>query len=82
MRSFTGFKDGGDMWRDVYESDTFQEDIERLWKTLEPFYKQLHAYVRRKLIEHYPNKNITPDGPIPAHVLGKVTIQLYSVDFV
>lgn len=68
---FSGFKDNGDFWREGYEMDTFVEDVEKLWKEVEPFYKHLHAYVRRKLIEQYPDKDILPDGPIPAHLLGK-----------
>lgn len=49
----------------------FEDVVEELWKKVEPVYKQLHAYVRRKLIENYPDKDILPDGPIPAHLLGK-----------
>ena len=36
-----------------------------------PLYKQIHAYVRRKLMAKYPEANIKSDGPIPAHLLGK-----------
>ena len=68
--TITGFSDAGEYWRDDYETNTFEEDVAKLWKELEPLYKQLHAYVRRKLIQQYPGKGIEPDGPIPAHLLG------------
>ena len=35
-----------------------------------PLYKELHAYVRSKLIETYPGGHIHPEGPLPAHLLG------------
>lgn len=34
-----------------------------------PLYKELHAYVRAKLMEVYPG-HIESDGPLPAHLLG------------
>lgn len=43
-------------------------------RTIFPFYQQLHAYIRGKLIETYPFSGIKPDGPIPAHLLGKNNI--------
>ncbi|XP_042898194.1 angiotensin-converting enzyme-like [Parasteatoda tepidariorum] len=41
-------------------------------ETLKPLYRELHAYVRRKLIEKYSESYIKPDGPIPAHLLGNL----------
>ena len=73
-----GFRDAGDMWRDNYESETFEDDVEELWKVIEPFYKQLHAFVRRRLIEQYPDKGILADGPIPAHLLGNMWAQSWG----
>ncbi|XP_022240774.1 angiotensin-converting enzyme-like isoform X1 [Limulus polyphemus] len=70
-----GFADMGEMWRESYESDTFLEDLENLWKQLLPLYENLHAYVRRKLISKYGNDKIRPDGPIPAHLLGNMWAQ-------
>ncbi|PRD34939.1 UNVERIFIED_CONTAM: Angiotensin-converting enzyme [Trichonephila clavipes] len=65
-----GFKNAGEMWREPYESETFEAEVEELWQTLKPFYQQLHAYVRRRLIRRYPHSGIKADGPIPAHLLG------------
>ena len=49
MKSPKGFSDYGDMWRVPYESKTFTQDMERLYRELRPLYQQLHAYVRRNL---------------------------------
>ncbi|XP_035233433.1 angiotensin-converting enzyme-like [Stegodyphus dumicola] len=73
-----GFSDTGMLWREVYESDTFEEDIEALFQKIKPFYKHMHAYVRRKLIERYPKHAIKPDGPIPAHLLGNMWAQTWG----
>ena len=43
------FKDGADWKTDVYESDTFLEEMAETWEGLKPLYEQLHAYVRHKL---------------------------------
>ena len=37
----------GDMWRDPYENDAFEDQVEELWQTILPLYQQLHAYIRR-----------------------------------
>ena len=44
-----GFKDEGDYWRSWYEVDDFQEQVEALYVTIKPFYRNLHTYVRNKL---------------------------------
>ena len=41
-----------------------------------PLYEQLHAYVRGRLCQLYPNR-FDCDGPIPAHLLGMH--QLFSL---
>lgn len=65
-----------DLLETYYEqSPNFEKDLEDLWITLKPLYQQLHAYVRSKLIIMYPGK-IKEDGPIPAHLVGKLTITL------
>ena len=38
----------------------------------QPLYEQLHAYVRQRLHEKYGDV-VDPEGPIPAHLLGKDT---------
>ena len=45
--------------------EQFQAEIERLWTQVEPLYRELHTYVRRKLIEKYGDAARRPDGMIP-----------------
>lgn len=72
----SGFADTGDEWRSWYESDTFLQDMEDLYKTVEPLYQHLHAFVRRKLYNQYGPKYINLKGPIPAHLLGTLPFPL------
>lgn len=67
----TGYKDNGAYWRSLYETPTFEEDLERLYLQLQPLYLNLHAYVRRALYRKYGAEHINLKGPIPAHLLGK-----------
>jgi len=64
-----GFDDLGDEWRKRFDTDSFEEDMEEIYKQMEPFYKELHAYVRRKLYDTYGEKYIDLEGPLPAHLL-------------
>ena len=72
-----GFADTGALWRSQYDMTPteFQADIERLWTQVEPLYRELHTYVRRKLIEKYGDAARRPDGMIPADLLGNVWAQ-------
>jgi len=72
-----GFADTGALWRSNYDMtpEQFSADLDRLWKQVEPFYKELHAYVRRKLIEKYGAAARRGDGMIPAHLLGNMWAQ-------
>ncbi|KAI2658755.1 hypothetical protein H4Q32_016885 [Labeo rohita] len=73
-----GFKDTGDYWRSWYDSPTFEQDLETLFKQLEPLYQNLHAFVRRKLYDYYGSKYINLKGPIPAHLLGNMWSQTWN----
>uniref|UniRef100_A0A663F7S2 Angiotensin-converting enzyme n=1 Tax=Aquila chrysaetos chrysaetos TaxID=223781 RepID=A0A663F7S2_AQUCH len=66
-----GYTDNGAFWRSLYETPTFEEDLERLYLQLQPLYLNLHAYVRRALYKKYGAEHINLKGPIPAHLLGK-----------
>lgn len=68
--SYSGFADTGAYWRSWYETETFEQDVEDLYRTIEPLYKNLHAFVRRQLYNQYGPKYINLKGPIPAHLLG------------
>ncbi|XP_004456877.2 angiotensin-converting enzyme-like protein Ace3 [Dasypus novemcinctus] len=70
-----GYKDMGALWRSRYESDTLEQDLEKLYWELQPLYLNLHAYVRRALHRHYGPELIDLRGPIPAHLLGNMWAQ-------
>jgi len=72
-----GFADTGALWRSQYDMtpEQFQTEIERLWTQVEPLYRELHTYVRHKLIEKYGDAARRPDGMIPAHLLGNMWAQ-------
>ncbi|XP_055334822.1 angiotensin-converting enzyme-like [Paramacrobiotus metropolitanus] len=61
-----------------YNDTKFLEDIDRVWIQLEPLYKTLHTFVRRKLWQQYPTAKINPRGPIPAHLLGNMWAQTWG----
>merc|ERR1711936_215646 len=64
-----GFTDLGDQWRARYETLDFESDVLDLYSQLEPLYKELHAYIRRKLYDVYGPEYIDLTGPLPAHLL-------------
>ena len=72
-----GFADTGVLWRSGYDMkpDEFSAELDRVWTQLEPFYAELHAYVRGKLIEKYGDVARRDDGMIPAHLLGNMWAQ-------
>lgn len=73
-----GHTDNGAFWRSLYETPTFEQDLEALWKDLEPLYLNVHAYVRRALYKKYGSERINLKGPIPAHLLGNMWAQTWS----
>ncbi|XP_037547565.1 angiotensin-converting enzyme-like [Nematolebias whitei] len=73
-----GYEDTGAYWRSWYESETFEQDIEKLFKTIKPLYLNLHAFVRRQLYNFYGPKYINLKGPIPAHLLGNMWAQTWN----
>jgi peptidyl-dipeptidase A len=72
-----GFQDAGAMWRAGYDMppDAFAAEVERLWQQVRPLYVSLHAFVRRRLSEHYGPDVVPPNGLIPAHLLGNMWAQ-------
>ncbi|XP_076440450.1 angiotensin-converting enzyme-like [Babylonia areolata] len=73
-----GYADTGEYWKSMYESDTFEQDIGALFEELKPFYKQLHAYVRRRLKKQYGEDVFPSSGHIPAHLLGNMWAQEWN----
>lgn len=75
-----GFKDLGDLWRAGYDmpSEDFATEVDRLWAQVQPFYNDLHCYVRGKLNEQYGNDVQPNSGPIKAHLLGNMWSQQWG----
>lgn len=74
-----GMPDVGMAWRLTdFEDDNIGETAAKLWVKVKPLYEELHAYVRRKLMEKYPNRGIEENGPIPAHLLGNMWAQEWT----
>ena len=72
-----GYKDTGELWRAGYDMTPtqFSAELERAWTQLEPLYRELHTYVRARLIAKYGKAADRPDGMIPAQLLGNIWAQ-------
>jgi peptidyl-dipeptidase A len=72
-----GFADTGALWRSNYDMtpEQFSAELDRLWQQVRPLYLSLHAYVRSQLVKKYGPQMVTPNGPIPAHLLGNIWAQ-------
>ena len=65
-----GYANMGDFWLLRYESDTFRDDMEKVWlQVKDELYQPLYDYVRFKLSQKF--SQFDPEGPIPAHLLGR-----------
>jgi peptidyl-dipeptidase A len=75
-----GYKDTGALWRSGYDMapDDFAKETDRLWSQVEPFYKNLHCYVRRQLNIKYGDAVQPKTGPIRADLLGNMWAQDWS----
>jgi peptidyl-dipeptidase A len=71
------YKDTGELWRAGYDMTPaeFSAEMERAWTQLEPLYRELHTYVRNRLIAKYGKAADRPDGLIPAQLLGNMWAQ-------
>lgn len=74
-----GFADTGEMWRSRYDMppDQLTAEVERLWEQVAPLYRDLHRWVRQRLMERYPEL-VSDGGPIPAHLLGNMWAQSWE----
>lgn len=50
-----GYKDASVYWKADFEDDNFENLVDSLWTEVEPFYDDLHTYMRYKLISIYGN---------------------------
>ncbi len=72
-----GYKDTGELWRAGYDMTPaeFSAELNRAWTQLEPLYRELHTYVRHRLIAKYGAAAEGKDGMIPAQLLGNTWAQ-------
>jgi len=75
-----GFTDLGAMWRSNYDmpADDFAAEAARLYRQVEPLYKELHCYARGKLAQKYGTDKVPAGKPIPAHLLGNMWAQQWD----
>ncbi len=75
-----GFADAGAMWRARYDMppDAFVALVDSLWQEVRPLYVQLHAYVRRRLVQRYGARQVPPSGMIPVQLTGNMWGQDWS----
>ncbi|MSP25848.1 MAG: peptidase M2 family protein, partial [Myxococcales bacterium] len=75
-----GFADVGALWRNGYDMppEAFRAEAARLFQQVQPFYRELHCYARKRLRETYGEKVVSKTGPIPAHLLGNMWSQAWS----
>ncbi|MFZ5668311.1 MAG: M2 family metallopeptidase [Pseudomonadota bacterium] len=75
-----GYKDTGALWRSGYDmdADAFASETDRLWKQIEPFYRNLHCYVRKQLNAQYGDAVQPRTGPIRADLLGNMWAQQWG----
>jgi peptidyl-dipeptidase A len=72
-----GYHDTGELWRAGYDMTPaqFSAEVDRAWSQLEPLYRELHKYVRSRLIAKYGKAAERADGMIPAQLLGNMWAQ-------
>jgi peptidyl-dipeptidase A len=75
-----GWKDVSELWLSAYDMkpDEVVAMADKLWGQVEPLYKDLHCYARRKLSKFYGDKVVPVTGPMPAHVIGNMWAQDWS----
>lgn len=75
------FENYASLWIDEQFDNTpdLESMAEQMWSQVEPLYQQLHAYVRHRLRQVYPEYSMFFDrGVIPAHILGNMNAQEWS----
>lgn len=68
-----GYENEADYRQSIYEVDDLKKIVLDFWDGLKPIYEELHAYVRYRLSDTYPDL-IDPQKGIPAHLLGNMWV--------
>jgi len=58
-----------------FDSKDVEKLMDRLYHQILPLYRQLHAYVRHRLVDFYNHRELNVNGSIPAHLLGDMWAQ-------
>jgi len=68
------------MWLSNYDMPPaeMEAEVNRLWSQVEPLYKELHCYTRKKLNAQYGDEVQPKTGPIRADLLGNMWAQQWS----
>ena len=68
------------MWLSNYDMPPaeMEAEVNRLWSQVEPLYKELHCYTRKKLNAQYGDDVQPKTGPIRADLLGNMWAQQWS----
>ncbi|WP_135213361.1 M2 family metallopeptidase [Vitreimonas flagellata] len=72
-----GYENVAQMWLSKYDmpADDMEQEVERLWGQMQPFYEQLHCFVRNRLSANYGEAVQSRTGPIRADLLGNMWAQ-------
>ena len=65
-----GYKDFGEYSRSNFETPNLIEEFDEIFAKLEKLYQMVHAYVKKKLSEIYPEWIKNNRGALPAHIFG------------
>lgn len=74
----TGKTDMSVLWKEPYETEDFQQQLENILAKTKPLFEKLHAFTRMKLRERYGEEKIPKNkSPIPASVLGEFSTAFF-----
>jgi len=75
-----GYENVAQMWLSKYDMPAadMEQEVERLWGQMQPFYEQLHCYVRTRLNARYGDAVVPLGEPIRADLLGNMWAQDWS----
>jgi peptidyl-dipeptidase A len=75
-----GYRDLGAMWRSGYDmpADDFTREAARLYRQVEPLYRDLQCFARSRLARQYGEDKVPAGKPIPAHLFGNMWAQQWD----
>jgi len=64
-----GYRDISEAWQMAdFDSTDVEETMDRLYRQILPLYRQLHAFVRRRLVDHYKHRDLNANGSDLQHI--------------